>query len=85
MEKRLEELEKEELIDLVRQLIAQSAELVAKNAELAAENAELKARLNQNSSNSSAPSSANPYSKPKSLRKKSGKNLAVSQDTKDTE
>jgi transposase len=59
MEKKLEELEKEELIELVRQLIA--------------ENAELKARLNQNSSNSSTPSSANPYSKPKSLREKSGK------------
>jgi transposase len=59
MEKKLEELEKEELIALVRQLIA--------------ENAELKARLNQNSSNSSMPPSANPYSKPKSLREKSGK------------
>jgi transposase len=59
MEKKLEDLEKEELIALVRQLIA--------------ENAELKARLNQNSSNSSMPSSANPYSKPKSLREKSGK------------
>lgn len=55
----MEELEKEELIALVRQLLA--------------ENAELKARLNQNSSNSSTPSSANPYSKPKSLREKSGK------------
>jgi transposase len=59
MEKKLEELEKEELIELVRQLIA--------------ENAELKARLNRNSSNSSTPSSANPNSKPKSLREKSGK------------
>jgi hypothetical protein len=70
MEKKLEELGKEELIELVRQLIFQ--------------NAELKARLNQNSSNSSTPSSANPYSKPKSLREKSGKNLAVSPDTKGT-
>jgi transposase len=59
MEKKLEELEKEELIALVRQLLA--------------ENAELKARLNRNSSNSSVPPSADPYSKPKSLRKKSGK------------
>jgi transposase len=66
MKKELEELEKDELIELVRQLIAQ-------NANLTAENAELKSRLNQNSSNSSTPSSTNPYSKPKSLREKSGK------------
>jgi transposase len=59
MEKKLEELEKEELIALVRQLLA--------------ENAELKARLNRNSSNSSTPPSANPYVKPKSLREKSEK------------
>jgi transposase len=59
MEKKLEELEKEELIALVRQLMAEVAEL--------------RARLNRNSSNSSMPSSASPYSKPKSLRKKSGK------------
>jgi transposase len=59
MERKLEELEKEELIALVRQLLA--------------ENAELKARLNRNSSNSSTPSSANPYSKPQSQRKQSGK------------
>jgi transposase len=59
MERKLEELEKEELIALVCQLLA--------------ENAELKARLNRNSANSSMPPSANPYSKPKSLRKKSEK------------
>jgi transposase len=59
MEKKLEDLEKEELIELVRQLMAEIAEL--------------KARLNQNSSNSSVPPSANPYSKLKSLREKSGK------------
>jgi regulator of replication initiation timing len=49
MEKKLEDLEKEELIELIHQLIAQ-------NANLMAENAELKARLNRNSSNSSTTS-----------------------------
>jgi hypothetical protein len=66
MEKNLEELKKEELIELARQLIARIEELVV-------ENAELKSRLNQNSSNSSTPPSANPYNKPKSLKEKSGK------------
>ena len=73
MEKRLEELEKEELIGVARQVITENVRLMSENARLTAENAELKARLNQNSSNSSTPSSANPYNKPKSLRKKSGK------------
>jgi transposase len=66
MEKKLEELEREELIVVARQVITE-------NVRLMAENAELKARLNRNSSNSSTPSSADPYNKPKSLRKKSGK------------
>jgi transposase len=66
MEKNLDELKREELIELVRQLLAQIAELTAQIAEL-------KARLSQNSSNSSKPPSATPYSKPKSLREKSGK------------
>jgi regulator of replication initiation timing len=61
MENNIEELEREELIALVRQLISEITELKV-------ENAELKARLNQNSSNSSTPSSANPYNKQKSLR-----------------
>jgi transposase len=59
----LEELDKEALIALVRQLLSKIAEL--------------EARLNQNSSNSSVPPSSNPYNKRSSLREKSGNKPGV--------
>jgi transposase len=54
----------------VRQYFAQ---LQADNERLTIENAEMRARLNQNSLNSSQPPSSSPFIKPKSLRTKTGR------------
>jgi hypothetical protein len=59
MDKNLEDMEKGELIELVRQLLLELSEL--------------KTRLNQNSTNSSTLPSADPYHKPTSLCPKSDK------------
>lgn len=48
------------------------AAVQAENERLIRENAELRARLNQNSTNSSQPPSSSPFIKPQSLRVKSG-------------
>ena len=62
----LKKLTKEELIEI---LLA----MTSKIAELTIEVTELKARLNQNSKNSSKPPSSDAYNKPKNHRKPSGK------------
>ena len=49
------------------------AEIQAENERLTIENAEMRARLNQNSLNSSQPPSSSPFIKPKSLRTKTGR------------
>jgi len=49
------------------------AELQTENERLTIENAEMRARLNQNSINSSQPPSSSPFIKPKSLRVKTGR------------
>jgi transposase len=59
MSDELENLSREELIILVKQLLSKISEL--------------EVRLRRNSSNSSTPPSANPYKKPQSLRQRSGK------------
>ena len=65
----LMKLEKEEIIDI---LLAAITELTATVKRQSEEIAELRARLNQNSKNSSKPPSSDGFRKPKSLRKASG-------------
>jgi transposase len=71
----LEQFGKEQLIDLILTLFTQNELLQKQNAALQKEIEEIRARLNQDSHNSSKPPSTDGYNKPspKSLRKKSGK------------
>jgi transposase len=71
----LEQLDRDQLITLLRAASEQNYLLEQKVIELTKRIAELEGRLNQNSSNSSKPPSSDGYSKPvpKSQRKKSGK------------
>ncbi len=74
---RARQLSREELEARVTEQDAVIAALMAENAEVRAQVAELKARLGQNSSNSSKPPSSDGYSKPspkkRSLRERSGR------------
>ena len=56
--------------DLMRRFLE---DLLKENEQMAQENAELRARLNQNSNNSSIPPSCERFDKPKSLRGKTGR------------